>query len=342
MIRMIRRIPLIPLAALACARAEPAEHRPEGSVEPVPAARVQETGAMGLYRAAGSVRAARRAELSTRLMGRIETVRVRAGEMVRAGQVLLTIERGSLTAAERQAQSALDLATSNLRRVERLYADSAAPLVQLEAARAGHAQAEAQVKAVRADLAYADLRAPFAGIVTARLADPGDNAAPGQPLLVVEDRTAREIVVTVPEEVRAALHPGRVVPVEIGAGGRRVPGRVTAIVPGADPQSPTIEVRLSAPADLAPGVAAVAELPVSERRMLEVPASALVGRGQLDGVFLFQPDSTLRLRWIRLGRAHDDMVEVLSGLRAGDIVAVDGSKARDGMRARPLLEGAPD
>jgi len=333
---------LVPLAAMACSPAQPAERAPAAVVEQVPAARVESADAAGRYRAAGTVRAARRAELSTRIMGRVETVRVSAGDAVRSGQLLLTVERASLTAAQQQAAAALAQATANLRRTERLYADSAAPLVHLEAARTAHAQAEAQAGAVRADLAYAEIRAPFAGLVVNRLADPGDQAAPGQPLLVVEDRTAREIVVTVPDELREQLRPGQIASVRIGSGERRYSARILAVVPGADPRSPTVEVRLSGPKELAPGLAAVVELPAAGHSAMLVPTSAITRRGQLEGVFLFAPDSTLRLRWIRTGRGTDSTVEVLSGLLAGDLVALDAGRARDGVRAHPLLPGGGD
>lgn len=340
---MRRRFPLLPglalLVAAACTPAESGERHVETRLEDVPAAPVTALKAGAFYRAAGSVRASRRAELTTRLAGRIESVRVRAGDRVRSGQLLLTVERAALTAAERQAASALELATASLRRVERLYADSAAPLVQLEAARNALAQAEGQSRAVQADLAYAEIRAPFDGWIASRLADPGDLAGPGQPLLVLEDATRREIVVTLPDELRGRVRPGQEVAVELGDGRRRITSRVLAEVVGADPRSPTVELRLAGPADLTTGLAAVAEIPSGERPMLLVPARAMVVRGQLQGVFLFAPDSTLRLRWIRAGRVRGDSVEIVSGLQEGDLVALDAGRARDGLPARPQLAG---
>lgn len=340
------RFPLaavLALAAAGCADAEPERRARAPVAEEVVAVRLEPTGTADRYRAAGTVRAARRAELSTRLMGRVESVRVRAGDRVRAGQLLLTVERAALTAAQQQAAAAVEQATKHLRRTERLYADSAAPLVQLETARTAYDQARAQARAVEADLTYAEVRAPFAGMVVSRLVDRGDQAAPGQPLLVVEDRSTREIVVTVPDEVGARLEAGQLAAVEIGGGARRYEVRILAVVPGAEPLSPTVEVRLSGPADLTPGVAAVAELPAaSSRSALLVPETALVRRGQLVGVYLFAPDSTLRLRWIRTGKSRDSAIEVLSGLRPGDLVALDPSRARDGLRARPLLPGGQD
>ena len=335
--RSTRALVLLPWIVLACAKAEPEGRSVARVAEQVPAVRVGEARSAGVYRAAGTVRAARRVELSTRVMGRIEAVNVRAGARVREGQVLLTIERASLTAARQQAAAALELATSALRRTERLYADSAATLVQLEGARHGFAQAEAQLNAVRADLAYADLRAPFSGVVASRMADPGDLASPGRPLLVVEDRGAREIVVTAPDELRGALRVGQEIAVAIGTGERRISARILAVVPGADPQSPTAEVRLSGPPDLSPGLSAVADLPAADRVALLVPRSSLTQRGQLQGVYLFAPDSTLRLRWVRVGRNRGDLVEVLSGLRPDDLVALDATKVRDALPARPVL-----
>lgn len=330
------------LALTACGPAETEELGAKTAMVDLPAAAVTSADAGGFYRAAGSVRASRRAELSTRLAGRVQSVRVRAGDRVRSGQLLLTLERASLAAAQRQAESALELATTNLRRMERLHADSAAPLVQLEAARNALAQAEGQARSVRADLAYADVRAPFDGRVAGRLVDPGDQANPGQPLLVVEDLGRREIVVTLPDELRGRVRAGQEVTVELGDGRRRVPARVLAEVVGADPRSPTVELRLSGPPDLTPGLSAVVEIPSGGRAALLVPASAMVERGQLQGVFLFAPDSTLRLRWIRAGRVSGDSVEVVSGLLEGDLVALDAARARDGLRARPQLAGGAD
>ncbi len=330
------------LFAAACSPAESDEPYVETALEDVRAARVTPVETGGLYRAAGVVRASRRAELTTRLAGRVESVRVRAGDRVRSGQLLLTLERASLTAAERQAASALELATASLRRVERLHEDSAAPLVQLEAARDALVQAQGQMQAVRADLAYTEIRAPFEGRVASRLADPGDLAGPGQPLLVLEDLTRREIVATMPDELRDQVRPGQALVVELGDGRRRITARVRTVVTGADPRSPTVELRLDGPADLSSGLAAVVEIPTGERSALVVPSSALVERGQLQGVFLFAPDSTLRLRWIRAGSARGDSVEVVSGLEEGDLVALHAAGARDGLPARPQLPGGAD
>jgi RND family efflux transporter MFP subunit len=282
-----------------------------------------------------------RADLATRIMARVETVAVREGDRVHKGQVLATFERGAVLAAGAQARAGLDLATTNLRRMERLYADSAVPVAQLEAARAAYQQAEGHQSAAAAELAYASLVAPFDGVVTRRAVDPGDLAAPGQPIVVVEGGGPREIVVGVPESVARGLVVGTTVTARIGVDERAVPARIAAIVPSADAVDRTVEVRLTTDGQLTANLAAIVEFPpIGARLELRVPASAVVERGELTGVFLFAPDSTVRLRWVRLGRRLGPELPVVAGLVPGDLVVRVAEGAVDGDRARPVLAGA--
>lgn len=290
------------------------------------------------YEAAGSVRPLHRAELATRLTGTVRAVRVRAGDRVGAGQVLVTLDSGSPEAGLEEARAGLELANRTLHRMERLFADSAVPAAQLDAARAAAAQAESRARSAQSDLGYAVLRAPFAGIVTERLADPGDLAVPGRPLLVIEDTGAREIVVGVPDDLLEGIKVGSLVPVRIGAGDRRMEGRVIAIVPVSDAGTRTAEVRISAPAGLPSGASAIAEFPAGSSSELRVPARALIRRGQLVGVLLFAPDTTVRLRWIRIGRIAAGRAEVLAGIADGDLIAVNPDSLADGARVRPRVE----
>jgi len=322
---------------LACGRESASRPAPAGPPVQVAAYRVGAAAGREWYEAAGTVRALHRAELATRLTGTIQTVRVRAGDRVAAGQLLLTLDAGSPQAGLSQARAALELATITLKRMERLYADSAIPAAQLDAARAAHAQAESQARAAEVDVGYGGLRAPFSGVVTARLADPGDLAVPGRPLLVIEGAGAKEIVIGVPDDLLGGIRPGMRMAIRIGAGEQLMEAQVTAVVPVADPETRTAEVRLSAPADLTTGASAVAQIPLGGVRGLRVPATALIHRGQLVGVLLFAADSTLRLRWIRIGRLEGAGAEVLAGLAAGDLIALQPDALDDGTRALPRL-----
>jgi len=98
-------------------------------------------------------------------------------------------------------------------------------------------------------------------------------------------------------------------------------------------------VRLTAPAGLPSGASAVAEFPMGSAGGLWVPAEVLVRRGQLVGVFVFAADSTVRLRWIRIGRVEGGTADVLAGLEDGDLIALRPDSLMDGSRVRPRLEG---
>lgn len=327
------------LAAAGCGGEARDAVPPQGPARDIAVVRLEAGGGGEIYRAAGTVRALRRAELATRLMARIETVTVRAGDRVRAGQTLVTIDQASLGAMRQQADAGLELARATFRRMERLYADSAIPAAQFDAAKAAYDQAQAQARAASSELSYADLVAPFAGVVAVRNADPGDLAVPGQPVLVIEDEGPREVVVSVPDRVAAEIKVGLRVPVEVGSEGRRIETRVAAVVPAADPLSRTIEVRLRTSERVPSNLTAVAEFPghAAAPVTLLLPRTAVVERGQLMGAFVVAPDSTIRLRWIRLGRPVGDRVEVAAGLRAGDLVARDPGSLRDGELVRPVL-----
>lgn len=324
------------LAVAGCGSEKPAAATAEGPVSEVATIVIGDAGAAEAYHAAGTVRATRRAELATRAMARVETVRVRAGDRVRSGQVLATVERGAVTAAGSQAAAGLELATTNLRRMERLYADSAVPLAQLEASRAAFAAAQGQAEAATAELGYASITAPFDGVVIARNVDPGALATPGRPLLIVEDTGTREIVAGVPDALVRGLVVGRTLTAWVGADRQAVPVVVAAVVPSADPVSRTVEVRLTSQSPLTPGLTAIVEVPGSQRirGQIAVPSSAVLSRGELTGVYLVGADSTARLRWVRLGRAQGDAVTVVSGLASGDVVVRDAAGVRDGMRIR--------
>lgn len=292
------------------------------------------------YAAIGSVRASKRAELATRMMARIERIDVRAGDRVQKGQVLVTLERGAVAAARRQSAAGFDLASANLRRMERLYADSAIPLVQLEAARTSFEQAKGQAEAATAELAYTSIAAPFDGVISARYADPGDLAAPGQPVVVIEDAGAREIVIGVPEHMARELRPGRELVASVGSDAAQTLARVSAVVPSTDALSRTVEVRLMTDARLTPGEAVTVRVPLvrSDALLLSVPRSAIVTRGELTGVYLVGTDSIARLRWIRIGRGSSDSLQVISGLVSGDVVVLQAASLRDGLKVRPAIE----
>lgn len=334
----MKTIPLLTLLAAATAMACGGE-APEapGAAERSPAATAYTVTADSVTTTIpveGTVQARHRAEISTRMMARVTEVPVELGTGVRVGQTLIRLgvedvaaNRAKAEAAVTVARAARDEAARQAARMDTLLAADVVPRVQRDQAHLGLTQAESQLAMAEAALrevetaaGYARITAPFDGVVVARSVDPGDLAAPGMPLLVLESRGQREVVLAVPPEAAEALGTDATVDVAT-RDGRRTVGSVRAVAGGADPMTRTVEVRVAVPADWPTGTSATAFVPTGRRMTLLVPSDAIVRRGQLTGVHVLSGDLKL-LRWVRLGRSLGDKVEVLSGLEAGEQIAL--------------------
>ena len=282
----------------------------------------------------GTVHARLRAEISTRLMARVTEVPVDLGSSVRAGQVLIRlgvedieVNRAKAEAAFTVAQAARDEAARQAARMDTLLTADAVARVQRDQAHLALAQAESQLamaeaarREVETAAGYARIEAPFDGVVASRTVDPGDVASPGMPLLTIESAGAREAVLAVAPEVAADLAEGASLEI-VGRDGRTARGTIRAIAGGADPATRTVEVRVQVSADWSTGQSVTAFVPRGSRLAVLIPAEAVVRWGQLTGVHVGEGDVVL-LRWVRLGRVIGDRVEVLSGLEAGERIAL--------------------
>jgi RND family efflux transporter MFP subunit len=300
---------------------------------------VRQTVTTESFDAPGTAQPFQEAVLSTRLMGTVREVLVREGSRVGSGAVLLRLDAAELDAKAAQvaaqvggAEAMLSEAERQAARIRALYADSAATRAQLDAAQTGVAGARAALEAARAggaELAavrsYATLRAPFAGFITSRRVDPGALAAPGAPLLVIQDAERLRIGVQVPTEVARLVGQGDTLTVTIG--GATLVGRVEGVVPAPTGNLAIVNVVVGNPGTrVLPGSAATVAIPIGERSVLLVPAAAVVREGDLTGVRVRTADGDL-LRWIRVGASHGEMVEVLGGLTAGTTIVVPSPPA---------------
>lgn len=294
---------------------------------------VQEATRPAYLHAPGVVEPVANATLSTKLMGAVTKVLVQEGDLVRAGQPLLHIDardlaaqRARLDAARAEAEAVLGEAGLHVRRMRALYEDGAAPRAQLDAAETAYTRAQSSVRAARAGAAeidamasYADVRAPFAGTIVRRMVDPGSFAAPGVPLLVLQDTRSLRITASAsPESVRS-ISRGSEILAEIE--GAAVSATVEGVVPGAAGLF-TINAIVDNPNGLLPGTgAATLALPLGTRMSIVVPMLAVRRQGDLTGVRLVHEDGVLT-RWIRLGPVTADSVEVVSGLEDGDRILI--------------------
>jgi RND family efflux transporter MFP subunit len=281
------------------------------------------------------------ATLSTKLMGTVIAVLVREGDSVRAGQPLVRLDARDLVARREQVTSGIASAEAMYReaesqagRIRALYADSAAPRAQLDAVEAGLARAEAGVRAARAGEAelaavadYSIVRAPFSGVVTRRLVDPGAFAAPGAPLVTVEDHRRLRVTVTVPPVNARDLQRGQ------RLAGTIEDEAVVAVIEGVVPASGSLYTVNATVANqdgrYAPGGTATLRVPLGERTAIVIPARAVRHEGDLTGVTLVRPEGGTVIRWVRLGRPAGDGIEVVTGLRTGDVIRVPATGDRE-------------
>ena len=195
-------------------------------------------------------------------------------------------------------------------------------------------QAVSAVEEARTWLAFAEVNAPAAGRVIARRIDAGSMATPGAPLFVIEQEGRMRLELPVDSALSGSVAPGTPLGVAVEAAGFTGTVPVTDVVAAGDPVSRTFLVKADLPSSpgLRSGQYARVTLALGTRNALTVPDTALVRRGQLDGVFVIESGDRLAYRIVQAGReTAPGRREILSGLSAGESVAVGGlERARDG------------
>ena len=222
----------------------------------------------------------------------------------------------------------------------------------LQALMAKKNQALAKMEQVKADITsaqvytgYSRIHSPINGIVTSKQAEVGLLAAPGVPLLTVEDNSSYRLEVSVGDSMLPKIRLDTPVRVSIDAlGPQEFSSRVAEIVPASDPgsRSSTVKIDLidgkggaiGQPA-LRSGLFGKARFPIGQTQVLKVPQKAILQSGQLVGVLIVDPSNILRLRLIKTGKQYGDQLEVLSGLNDGERIVVEGiEKVKEGDRVK--------
>lgn len=323
---------------------------------------VQKTTVPDYTEATGTVRAAQSAQLSSQVMGTITRVNVHEGDRVRRGEVLITIDAAQQRSAYASANAGLQasqeniaaadadyaLAESTMRRYQTLFDKKsvspqeydevktrlAAAKARRDAAHAGRTQAEAGVAEANTAIGFTTIRAPFDGLVVAKLADAGAMATPGVPLLAIEDPGRFRLEAIVDESQIGTVRLGEAVPVVLDSlGNQTITGKVVQIVPMVDPASRTFTVKIDLPSNpqIRSGLFGRARFARGESQSILVPHNALLHRGQLDAVYVVGKDDIAILRYVTLGKPSASDVEVLSGLENGErIVAQPGDRELSG------------
>lgn len=286
------------------------------------------------------------AEVGTPIACRVISVLVSPSQTVRQGQelaVLQSVEIGKTRSEAITAQSRLDLAKKVLERKRNLAAENIAPAREVQEAEANVAAAEADVLAARAglralgagdepsDSSELVLRSPIAGTVIDRAAIQGQMADPAQPLFRIGDMSRLWLVVHAFERDAVRLSVGSGARITFAAlPGRAFSGNVTMIGKQVDAGSRTIPVRIEVANSeqlLRPGMSATAWVPLgkSSEKVIAVPVASLQRIENEWLVFLPKGQGTFEIRPVGRGRDLGTEIEIVSGLKAGEQVVVEGA-----------------
>lgn len=322
---------LLPALLLAsCGRQEP----PPASAAILPSLTVRAVPAkwsphVAVEEVVGTVRSKQRALVEAKVSGRVLEYSATPGTAVKAGEQLARLDVQEIQAKVDQARAQLDQAQRDFDRQKQLIASNATTRQDFDAAEARVKIGAAALSEAETMLGYARVTAPFDGVVTRKLADVGDLAMPGKPLLEIEAPTSLRFEADLPEAILDRVKLGDRLPVRLN---RVIEGTVSEISPVADPVSRTFQVKLDLPpADgLRTGQFGRVSVPVAETRLLLVPQGAVLKRGQMEMVFVAK-DGKASLRLVKTGKLLDTHIELLSGIEEGEQVIVGaGSKLTDG------------
>lgn len=342
-------LPLV-LAACACHQNRTSQLQPVPQNKEVPVTQLS-LGAPVEYTTVGSVVSDQRVDVTSRLSGYIRAVLVHEGERVQRGQVLVRIDPSDVEGGIRQAQAGVRAAEAAFRdsqadreHFQHLFEHGTISENELrkivlkdDAARETLNQARAVLDTASAQREYAVIKSPVDGTVVARSKLSGDLAVPGMPILTLEAGHGLlfEAFVDADKRSMAAFAVGK--PVEVRIDGLDAPlkGTVRRLVPSADPNTRSYQMKISLPdtAGLTPGMFGRAAFQIGESKVPVVPRKALVERGGLYGVFVVDSKDQVYFRWLHTGREWADRVEVTAGLQPGErLVAAPDSTLRDGDR----------
>ncbi|MDQ2840048.1 MAG: efflux RND transporter periplasmic adaptor subunit [Acidobacteriota bacterium] len=294
-------------------------------------------------------------DLAAQIVAPVSSITKHEGDHFRRGEVLVRLHAPALYAGVAQANAALrgiekqegaataqaTLAAATSARYTQLRERHSVTPYELDQMKEQNATAQAQqqnaaalVSAAQsalviqqANAADANLYAPFDGVVTRRLVDPGAMAAPGVPLLHLQSSGVTEVEFSAPESLLNSLHVGSNLAVSL-SNGSPLEARVANIAPAGDVASHSFLIKATLPASSvwSSGTLVQVSLPLqgSAKRTL-IPSSAVIQQGGLDAVMAIDTKGDASVRYVTLGATSGTQTEVLTGVRPGDRLLVDGN-----------------
>jgi len=293
------------------------------------------------YAAEGVVEAVKQSTVAAQISGRVVAVNFDVGDRVKKGQVIVRIDPAEVNQAYAASQAQVAQAAATLRNAKAQYERTQRLVEQKFMSAAAMDKAQADYQAAKAQLAvaeagggqaaatrgYATVTAPYAGVVSARHVELGEMAVPGKPLMTGFDPGELRVTASMPQDRLDAVRKLASASVEFPALNKRAQASRVSILPAADAQTHTTQVRLDLPLGiegLYPGMFARAYFAVGRTKKLLMPATAVARRSEVTGAYVVQAKGEIQYRQLRLGEAAGNgEVEVLAGVAPGEQVALD-------------------
>lgn len=328
------------IALTACLSACDKEELQSGKTSPtlppakVSVARVTKEVAANQVEVVGTVQAVEQAEIASKMTGNILTLPVDLGSKVKKGELLVELSAGEVSAQVQQAKAQLEQARRNLTREENLLKKNATTQQTVKSLRDSARIAEAAYKEALTMLNYSRISAPFAGIITRKLANVGDLATSGKPLLYMEQENNLQVLTDIPEAMILHIKKDDRLPIYVPSVELKIEGVVAEVSPIAEPSSRSAPIKLRIAPDprLRSGQFARVTLAMEKAETLTVPTQAVQSIGQIERVFVVH-ENKARLRLVRTGAKSDGHIEILSGLQENETIVSEGNQT--------LLDGQP-
>ena len=311
------------LSLTACGK----RHKAAAHEQPAATVRAQKVEAkphVGTEEVAGTVNPKLQSVIEAKVSGRIDKMLVTPGQHVKEGELLAQLDAREVQARLDQASAVREQTDNDLKRFSDLLAKRAVTQQEFEAVQSKARVAKAAVIEAETMLGYTKITAPFDGVITRKLADVGDLALPGKPLLQMEAPNELRFDAAVPEAIIGKVALGAKLNLRVGSAGME--GVVSEIAPAADPNSRTFLVKLDLPPgpELRTGQFGRVEIPVSEISVLRVPVAAVLKRGQMELLFVVT-GKRAQLRIVKTGKQIGGEIELVSGIDSGEQVVTEGA-----------------
>lgn len=293
----------------------------------------------------GTIEAVHETTVSAQTSGRIVEVLYDVDDFVEKGALLVrfedTTQKAGLEKAKAglvEAQARYSEARAEFDRIKGIYEQKLVSKSQFDQAEAGFKAARAKLNASRAAKDEAQIRydytqvyAPYSGILTERHVEVGETASVGSPLMTGTSLDFLRVLVNIPQNSINAVRTFKKAEVLVTEDAEPVPAEKITFFPYADPLTNTFVVRAYLPQGiegLFPGMFVKVAFRIGEERQLLVPASAVVYRSEVTGLYIQYEDGSLALRQVRIGRMTDGgQLEVLAGLDEGEQVVLNPEQA---------------